>query len=484
MITAISNLEPKSLWNIFEEITNIPRPSDHEEKIADFIINFAKTHNLKWEQDAIGNVIVDIEATEDKKHSPCVILQGHMDMVAVVENGYEHDFLNAPIEAYVDNEKIRAKHTTLGADNGIAIAMMLSLVKEQNLSHGPLRFIFTVCEETSMKGALNLDKKYLQGDYLINLDSEDNGYLFVACAGSADINIKFNYEAVKTENTKAITFNLTGFKGGHSGADIHLGRANAIKLLAAILNNLSDNFDFFIQDIQGGTVRNSIPAKASVTVAVDVNQFDEFKNAFKQQFDKQRKIYEDTDPALDYTTASATVTEALATSQTLDLIHLLQALPDGVAKISPIYEGNIIQTSINTGVVTTEKNCVNICLLPRSLSNLELEEMINKVVALCDLVEEDLEVEVSNQHQAWCSPKENKLIDVLTKTYKQETSQELKITALHAGVECAQFAALTPQLQLVSIGPTIEHPHSIEESLDIKGTKEIYSTLVRALAML
>jgi len=478
---SISDLEPKALWSIFDRVTSIPRPSGHEQKIAKFIMDFAKAHQKSCTMDETGNVIIEVESNNGK-NAPLVILQGHMDMVPVVESGYSHDFLNDPIDTYIDNNKVKAHHTTLGADNGIAIAMMLALISEPSYKHGPLRLIFTVEEETSMKGASLLDKKYLQGDYLINLDSEDNGYVFASCAGSCDINIGFGYDTVKTENTRSLEISLDGFNGGHSGADIHLGRANAIKVLATMLNDLAEDYDFFIESIDGGFVRNSIPTKAKVTLAVDECEFDAFKDAAVKCFNEVYEIFSTTDPKATCTLKDTDTVNSLAYAQTLDLIHLLVALPDGIERMSPVYEG-IVETSINLGVVKTLDNAIEISLLPRSLSGRALEKETAKVLALCDLTD-SVEVSVSNLHEAWESASHTHLIEVLDKCYKEITGCNFKITALHAGVECAQFAKANKELQLISIGPTIEHPHSIDECLDIEGTNQIFSTVCRALAIL
>ncbi|MGN0903060.1 MAG: beta-Ala-His dipeptidase [Succinivibrio sp.] len=482
MSISISELEPKSVFSIFSKILTIPRPSSHEEKIAEFILDFAKEHNLKAFKDETGNVIVEAEATAGKENTPTVILQGHIDMVTVAKDGLAHDFFKDPIDAYIEDGFIKAHDTTLGADNGIAVAMALALMTDPNLSHGPVRAIFTVEEETTMKGALNLDKKYLNADYLINLDSEDNGYLFVSCAGSTDINIKFLTERVSTEHTDALKIELSSFTGGHSGADIHLGHGNAIKVLASILDELSDDFDFFIQSIDGGVVRNSIPTSASVVLNLDSDEKEEFSAAFKQCFDVQKEIYKYTDKNATFTISDAVVSDAIGHAQSIDLLHLLHSLPSGISRMSPRFEG-IVETSVNLGVIRTTKECISISMLPRSLSSDGLSDMIKTVKAQCYLLD-NTEVETSNYHEPWSSPDRNSLIEVLNECYKGCTGQEFKITALHAGVECAAFAKANPDLQLISIGPTILNPHSIKERVDIRGTADIYKTVSSALAKL
>ena len=482
MSKALTCLEPKAVWSYFNEITKIPRPSSHEEKIAEFILKFAKVHGFKSHKDEVGNVIIDIEATEDKKDAPLVILQGHMDMVPVVEDGYTHDFLKEGIKAYVDAPFVKAEHTTLGADNGIAIALVMALADDKTLSHGPLRAVFTVEEETTMKGATGLSPEYLHGDYLINLDSEDNSYLFVNCAGSYDVNIKFNFSKVETEDTKALEITMSHLAGGHSGADIHLGHANAIKLLASLLDDMSDDVDFFINNISGGAVRNAIPSKAQCTICVPEKEIDTAKSKLNELFKVQKEIYAKTDPMMTLEITESDKRDALGYAQTLDLIHFIRSLPNGIMRMSPEFSG-IVETSINLGVINSDNDCVKICMLARSLNSDALSDMINTVKSQCYLLD-NVEVEESNRHEPWSSPSKNRLIDVLNESYKSVTGNEFKVTALHAGVECATFAKANKKLQLISIGPTVLNPHSPKERVDIEGVKDIYLTVSRALAML
>ncbi|MGN1280769.1 MAG: beta-Ala-His dipeptidase [Succinivibrio sp.] len=482
MIKNIIELEPKAVWTYFNEITKIPHPSAHEQKLAEYLCAFATEHGHKAVTDECGNVIIDVAATSDKKDSPLVILQGHMDMVPVAQDGYSHDFVTQAVKPYVDGQFVKADRTTLGADNGIAIAICMAIMTDENLSHGPLRMIFTVEEETCMRGAASLSSEYLQGDYLINLDSEDNGYLFVNCAGSYDVNIRFNTALITPENTQGLKITLSQLSGGHSGADIHLGHANALKVLASMLSSLSDDFDFFLQSYTGGIVRNAIPAKAQCTVAVPENDIDGFISAFKQCFNAQKQIYALTDPSMEIHFEKADVSKTLGYAQSLDFIHFIQSLPSGIIRMSKQFEG-VVETSINLGVATTSNECISLSMLARSLNSTALSDMIGNVKALCYLLD-NVEVEEGNRHEPWASPSSNRLIDVLNESYQAVTGDRFKITALHAGVECANFAKANSNLQLISIGPTILNPHSPMERVDIKGVEDIYLTLSRALAML
>ncbi len=478
----ITNLEPKAIWSIFSKLNKIPRPSSHEQEVAKFIVDFAKERGFKVETDAVGNVIVDVPASADKIDAPRVILQGHMDMVPVAAEGYSFDFLKDAIESYVDGDFVKANKTTLGADNGIAIAMTLAMFDDKTLSHGPLRAIFTVEEETTMKGAGNLDAKYLDATYLINLDSEENGFLYVNCAGSQDVDIKFKTNKVSTDSTAALTLKLSHLSGGHSGADIMSGNANAIKFMAGILDDLCDEYDLFIQKFNGGTVRNSIPAKAEVTIAVPSEEISDVKDSIQKIYAARKQLYTLTDPDMQLEITDAATDKALGYAQTQDLIHLLRALPSGVIRMSKEFKG-IVETSINLSMVKTLDDEILIEMMPRSLADDGLASIVEDVRSCCYLLD-NVDVETKNLHHCWSSPSHNRLIDVLNECYKEVCGKEFTITAMHAGVECAQFALLNKELQLISVGPTILNPHSPQERVDIKGVEQMYTTVCRALARL
>ena len=482
MTNVLNNLNPSLVFKYFEEISQIPRGSGNEKQISDYLYKVAKDLNLEVIQDEHLNILIRKPATKGYENCPGVILQGHMDMVCEKNKDVDHDFEKDPIELRIIDDMIYANGTTLGADNGIAIALVMALADDKTLSHGPLRAVFTVEEETTMKGATGLSPEYLHGDYLINLDSEDNGYLFVNCAGSYDVNIKFNFSKVETEDTKALEITMSHLAGGHSGADIHLGHANAIKLLASLLDDMSDDVDFFINNISGGAVRNAIPSKAQCTICVPEKEIDTAKSKLNELFKVQKEIYAKTDPMMTLEITESDKKDALGYAQTLDLIHFIRSLPNGIMRMSPEFSG-IVETSINLGVINSDNDCVKICMLARSLNSDALSDMINTVKSQCYLLD-NVEVEESNRHEPWSSPSKNRLIDVLNESYKSVTGNEFKVTALHAGVECATFAKANKKLQLISIGPTVLNPHSPKERVDIEGVKDIYLTVSRALAML
>lgn len=482
MNAGIASLEPKQVWSEFANILQIPRPSGHEEKLAEYLINFAHDHNYAAALDASGNVIIKAEATLGRENSPKVILQAHMDMVPVALDSVKHDFLKDPIDAYIDNDFVKAHGTTLGADDGIGIATILAILADKELSHGPLTAIFTVEEETTMKGALGVSCNALQGDYLINLDSEENGLLYIGCAGSCDVNLSFKAERIKVEDCAGIKLNLSGFLGGHSGSDIHLGRANAISLLALILNELSGSFDFFISSFTGGIVRNSIPSKASVCLNLPKEHLADFKAACTEAFNKAISAYARLEKEAELSFEEHEVQECLSYAQSLELVSLLLALPHGVVRLSDI-DPSIVETSVNLGTVKTAEQSIDICLMPRSLKESGLDEIIAKIEACAQLLD-NVEISHEHRHACWLSSDHNELIDSMQSACESLGLKRMKITLMHAGLETATFAETAPNLQLVSLGATILNPHSPQERVNIQGVGEIYQIVRNTLARL
>lgn len=482
MNASIAALEPTKVWSEFAQILQLPRPSGHEENIVNYLVNYAHEHNFAVALDEAGNVIMKIDATEGREHSPRVILQAHMDMVPVAADGIAHDFLQDPIDAYIDNDYVKAHGTTLGADDGIGIATILALISDENLSHGPLTAIFTVEEETSMKGALGVSASDLEGEYLINLDSEENGLLYIGCAGSCDVNLSFKTEKIAVEDCVGLKLSLNGFLGGHSGADINLGHANAISILALVLSDLSSDFDFFISDLSGGVVRNSIPSKASVTLNVPSEHAVAFKEACQKSFDKIIATYRRLETKAALSLCDCACTHCLSYAQSLSLVNLLLALPHGVKRMSDI-DPSIVETSANLGTVKTCAESIDICLMPRSLKEQGLDEMIAYIEA-CAMLLDNVEISYEHRHACWLSSDHNALIDNMQKSCQQLNLKPLKITLMHAGLETATFAKTAPNLQLVSLGATIYNPHSPQERVNIQGVGEIYNIVKHTLEKL
>lgn len=479
----ISKLEPAALWSLFAEILKIPRSSGHEEKIAEWILDFAKVHGIAAIRDLAGNLILKVPPSPGREHSPSVLLQGHLDMVAVAAPGVVHDFLHDPIDAYIDEGWLKARGTTLGADDGLGLATALALLADPTLQHGPLGAIFTTAEETTMKGATSLDPRHLDADYLVNIDSEINGYLYVSCAGSCDLKARCRLTRVPGESGTPLQVILSGCCGGHSGTDIGKGGANAITLLCSLLSGLASDFEFGLGSIDGGTVRNAIPSECRCTLMLSPKHDPKvFAAALTQVFSLQQPRYDETDPDLKLEIRSTGVFTPATVQSTLKLLKLAGLMPQGVLCMSKL-DPEVVETSSNPGVISTTEDEVSLCTLLRSLKEQVMDKVIARVSASCNDLG-DTQFTADNRLPCWDSPSSNGIITALNQAFLEVSGRPFKISAIHAGLECAVFARCAPHLQLVSVGPTIISPHSPEERADIAGASQIYQTLRRTLAAL
>lgn len=492
----IKELAPQAVFTHFQNLCAIPHPSGHERGIAKYLVNFAQTNGLECELEDCGNVILKKKASAGRENSPVIIMQGHIDMVPVARDGFAHDFTRDPIVPRImtadsegvsqkmleicDGPYITATNTTLGADDGLGVSLILALLEDKELSHGPITAIFTVEEESSMKGAIELDPEYLKGDYLINLDSEDHGELFVGCAGSINANVTFVPELVKVVDCTSIVLNLTGLRGGHSGCDINLNRGNAIDIMCGILAEVADTNDFFIQKFHGGQIRNSIPHTCYVELAVPKDTINELKDAARAAMVRYQDLYNDTDPDMHLILGSCPLqATALSYTSSQNLISLLRALPNGVIRMSREYKG-VVETSCNLSTVRTRNDSIVIGLLPRSLKDHGLDDVIDKIDCICSLLD-NVEAGFSGRSFGWTSPTSSRLIDILKDEYRKQCDLEVKITSIHAGLETGYFAKANPELQMISLGPTVRSPHSPDECCSIRHTEQIYSILKSTL---
>lgn len=479
---ALESLQPQNLWKHFENICNIPHPSGHEAQVAEYIKNFAKENNLDCEQDELGNVIIEKKAAPGCENKGTIILQSHMDMVPLASQGSDHDFVKDKIKTIIDDDFVRADNTTLGADDGIGVATALALLENPDLKCGPLRAIFTVEEETTMKGATGIDKKYLEGDYLINLDSEETYNLYVGCQGSADIILDFNVQKIEADNCRTIRLNASDFKGGHSGADIHRGRANAACTMAAVLNDLSDDFDFFIQDFSSGRLRNAISSRASIKVLVPQESADSFIKGATLAFERYQRIYKDTDPdmKLECSEFESDTVKALSYTDSLSLLSLILSLPLGALRMSSV-DSSVTETSNNLGIVQCYDDKVSLYCMCRSLNDDSLDAIIARIDGICSQYD-NVDFSVDNRHACWLSPDKNALIDSLKANFMEVTSCPLKVTVMAAGLECAMFAQkASDRLQLVSIGALVIGAHTPQERVKIADVNSIYQTVLKTL---
>ncbi|WP_100913078.1 aminoacyl-histidine dipeptidase [Pseudoalteromonas spongiae] len=477
-MTQLSQLSPQPLWQIFEKICSIPHPSKHEQKISAWIQQFATELGLDVKEDKVGNLIIKKPATIGMENRKGVILQAHMDMVPQKNNDKEHDFINDPIEAYVDGEWVTANGTTLGADNGIGLSASLTVLASKDIQHGPLEVLVTIDEEAGMTGAFGLEAGWLEGDILLNTDSEDEGEVYMGCAGGIDVNIELPIEWEATDTTKsAVNVSLNGLKGGHSGVDIHLGRANANKLLVRTLSLL--NIDFAIANLQGGSLRNAIPREAEVTLVIDGQDKNTLVNALKDINSLFLAELSKVEPNILLSVADAPLPEKqLAKVSQSAVINSINGCVNGVIRMSDTIDG-IVETSTNLGVVLTNENAVSVKCLVRSLidsARTNTQNMIASTFALAGA-----SVTFTGAYPGWEPKDDSEIKDILRETYQGMFGTLPKIMVIHAGLECGLFKDAYPHWDMVSFGPTIRFPHSPDEKVKIDTVEPFFNLLVEVL---
>jgi len=478
----ISSLKPQNLWKHFGEILNIPHGSGNEKALAEHIINLAKSWNLEWQKDKVGNVVVRKPASPGYENSPGVVLQAHLDMVCEKNSEVPHDFTKDPIQAYLDQDWVKARGTTLGADNGIGVAACLAALEDKTLIHGPLECLFTVDEETGLTGAFNLGKNMLHGRYLLNLDSEDEGTFTIGCAGGADSEISLPLERKKKKVKNLLTIKVSGLRGGHSGLDINLGRGNALKLLARLLAQAMGKFKFELVTFTGGSKRNAIPREAWATLSVPANQQKSFTQFIRKSFEAIKFEYKVTEPDLALEIKKSKDAEFPLTAELQEkLLGLILVLPHGVISMHPEIYG-LVETSTNLAIVNTANQEAKIICNTRSsiLSSLEAVRLSIKVAG--QMV--GARLEQPEGYPAWTPNLQSPLLQKMVEIYRQLFQQEPEIKAVHAGLECGIIGEKFTGLDMISFGPTIKYPHSPDEKVNTASVEKFWTFLVESLTKL
>ena len=478
-MSELSQLSPQPLWDFFAKICSIPHPSYHEEALATYIVEWAKTQQLWCERDATGNILIRKPATAGMENRKPVALQAHLDMVPQKNNATEHDFTRDPIQPWVDGEWLKARGTTLGADNGIGMASALAVLADNTVEHGPLEVLLTMTEEAGMEGAFGLQPNWLQADILINTDSEEEGEVYMGCAGGIDFlsELPISRSDIPAQHL-TLEISLKGLRGGHSGADIHLGLGNATKLLARFFAESRDKLDLQLIDFKGGNLRNAIPREASAVVAVAPEQEATLQQALQ---DYLSTLQNEVAPKDKNITLSAQVIsykgQALVAESQDRFINLLNVTPNGVIRNSDVAPG-VVETSLNIGIVTLEENQAKIYCLIRSLIDSGKEYVVSMLHSLGALA--GAKTEASGSYPGW-QPDANSAIMALTREiYLDLFGKKPNIQVIHAGLECGLFREPYPHLDMVSIGPTITGPHSPDEQVHI-GSVGLYWQLLTAL---
>jgi dipeptidase D len=479
-MSSIENLEPKLIWKHFDEIRKIPRCSKHEEKIRDYIVNFAKKQGLQRKVDLVGNVVILKPAAAGMQKKPTVILQGHMDMVCEKNSDVKFDFSKDPIQLKINGDLLTANGTTLGADNGIGLALSLAILEDKKLRHGPIESLYTVDEETGLTGAFAIKSDMLTGKTMLNLDSEDFGVITVGCAGGGDSVIELPIKSqVVSSGVENIVIKVSGLRGGHSGVDIHEQRGNAIKILTRLLWKTSQKFDFFLFDIKGGDKHNAIPREAYAKLVIEKKNKTEFISALKIEeidiFDEIKPI----DPNLKVDVQSSEPSKMVLDklSQT-KLLNLLQGLPHGVYQMNYDIK-TLVNTSSNLATVSMKENTIVIGMSSRSSMKSALQDMRDRIKAIASL--SGAKVSEETPYPGWKPDLQSKILALSKKTFKEMFKQEPKIEAIHAGLECGIIGEKFPGMDMISIGPTLKNPHSPEEQLHISTVDKFYKYLLKIL---
>lgn len=476
----IKDLKPARVFEIFDEITKVPRPSKKEEKIRQYLLDFAAKHNIEVRTDAVGNVAMSVPATPGHEQAPAIILQGHMDMVCE-SNDKSFDFENNPITTIIDGEWIHADGTTLGADNGIGVAASLAALSDPDLVHGPLEALFTVDEETGMTGANNIGPDMIKGKILINLDSEDDAEVFIGCAGGVDTTATFHYKrSVAPTDFHYFRIEVAKGLGGHSGSDINLGRINANKMLSRFIWNQMQKHEVILCEIDGGNLRNAIPRAAHAVIGVHTSKKEDVTadfNVFAADVDNE---YRDLEPTFEVTLSSAERPDfALDQATSRNLIYALYCAPHGVVSMSRQLEG-LVETSTNlASVKMLPDNQVLVSTSQRSSVESRKWDIAHQVEAVFALA--GAEVKHGDGYPGWKPNINSRIMKIASDAYEELYGIKPAIKAIHAGLECGLFLTKFPGLDMVSFGPTLQGVHSPSERMHIPAVERFWGQLCRII---
>ncbi len=476
----IAKLSPQGLWENFYKLTQIPRPSKKEGKAIDFIEEFGKSLGFTTIRDEVGNVIIRKPATPGYEDRMGVILQSHIDMVPQKNSDKVHDFETDPIETYIEDGWVTANGTTLGADNGIGVAAAMAVLQSTELEHGPIEALLTMDEEAGMTGANGLKAGLLEGDILLNMDSEDEGELYVGCAGGSDANIKFNYtESEVPAGSVAFRLAITGLKGGHSGLDINIGRGNANILMFRFIKFAVANLDARLASIDGGSLRNAIPREAFAVLTVPADNADDLLESLEEFEDMYKAEFGNVEPNLSFVGEKVDLPASLIDELTQDdLINGVIAAPNGVMRMSTDMEG-LVETSTNLAIVKSSNGVVDVKCLMRSSVNTAIEALESKMESVFRLA--GAEVTFGGQYPGWKPNMDSPILKTMQEVYNNKWGKVPEIKAIHAGLECGILGSAYPHWDMISFGPTIRFPHSPDEKVNIETVSLFWEYLVETL---
>ena len=476
-MAVLTNYEPKDVFRFFEELNAIPRGSFNTKEVSDYCVKFAKDRGLEVIQDKVDNVIIKKDGTKGYENSEPVIIQGHLDMVCEKTVDSTHDFMKDGLDLYVEDGFVKARNTTLGADDGIAIAYGLALLDSDTIPHPPLEMLFTVDEEVGLGGAHAVDISSLKGKFLINIDSGDEEIILAGCAGGFRKSLVLDIKREEKEGS-ILTIDLRDLKGGHSGGEIHIQRGNANKMLGRLLNHLNQNTEIRVVEYQGGTKDNVITANAAMSIwALDAKKA---KELIKEMEGIWLEEFEGAEPNMKLTVTEKNASTKVLTKESSDkVICLLDCTPYGVQAMMRSIDG-VVETSLNLGIALLEENKFTISFSVRSALKSKLAMMQETLNACATLV--GAQTSLSGVYPPWLYKKDSKLRDIATKAYKDVSDKEPIVTVMHAGLECGLLSDKKPDLDCISIGPNMFDIHSVDERLDIASTNRTWEFVKKILA--
>jgi dipeptidase D len=480
-MTQLKTLKPASVWGFFDEITNVPRPSGKEEKIIGYITAFAEKHKLDFSKDSLGNIVIRKPASKGFENKKSVCLQSHLDMVCEKNSSSQHNFETDPIRTIIDGDWVRAEDTTLGADNGVGVATQMAILADSTLQHGPLECLFTTDEERGLNGAKGLEPGFFHSKILINLDSEDEGELFIGCAGGMNTLATMKYNVRRTpEESVAFRIEVSGLQGGHSGTDIHKNRGNSIKILNQFLWESRNRFGARLSVFEGGNLRNAIPREAYAIIVIPVKYSDVFTGYFHSYTRLIKGDYLVDEPNIQFTLTTADLPEKVMKKKVQEkLLNALYACPHGVISWSRVMD-NLVETSTNLASVKFEGlNRIFIASSQRSSVNsakLQIGNTVRSTFKLAGAL-----VEQTEGYPGWNPNPESTILSISKNSYKKLFNVDAAVKAIHAGLECGLFLEKYPYLDMISFGPTIVDPHSPSERISISTTEKFWLLLLDVL---
>ena len=480
MNSEIRNLEPKTVWNNFADLNAVPRPSKKEEKVIAFMVDFGKKLNLETFVDKVGNVIIKKTATNGFENRKTVVMQSHLDMVHQKNADTIFDFDKQGIEMYVDGDWVTAKGTTLGADNGLGVAAIMSVLESKTIEHPAIEALFTIDEETGMTGAKGLEGGLLEGEILLNLDTEEDDEIGMGCAGGIDVTAKRTYsQETVSDNSLAFTISVSGLNGGHSGMDIHKGLGNANKIMNRILFDGFENFGLQIAEINGGSLRNAIPRESKATIVIDAVSKEPFFFEINELINNIYAEFKSLEPNLSIEISETTLPEKVMNLGVQEgFIKAIYATLNGVYRMSPDIK-DLVETSNNIAKVVVKNGEILVNCLTRSSSESNKIDLANSIRAAFELA--GFEVNFSGEYPGWLPNVDSAILKVLDNLYEKLHGEKAKIAACHAGLECGILGQNYPKMDMVSFGPTILGAHSPDERASISSTQKFWKFLIEIL---